>query len=271
VFDDESGATPIPAIKLGYELALGGCVYIPSEPSLPNNLPPVTVLAEAINDGCLLVDSEWKIIYSNHKSQQMLQRSLAELGQGTLWDIITHTPDSAAQQQLTRALEQQVMVEIDVFYPHLFKWHEVRAVPAPQGLLLILRDITDRQWLIHREAERIYLRNIFMDAPVPISVTRGPHHQFEFVNHQGRKLIGGRNVEGMMVREAFPELVGQGFLEILDHVYRTGQSYYVENQPVQFDRHSTGVLEEAYFNISYQALQGFTGQVSGIFSISTEV
>jgi hypothetical protein len=235
------------------------------------SLPPADVVVEVINDGFLLVSSEWNILHSNKKSQQLLRRSAAELTDCSLWDIIVADPNASAQQQLRRAVREQVMVEVDVFYPALFTWQEVRGVPSPQGLMLILRDITDREWLIHREAEKTFLRNTFMDAPVAMSVTRGPHHQFQFVNNEGRKLIGGRDIEGLTVREAFPEVVEQGFVEILDAVYQTGESFVAKERTIRFDRHGTGVLEEVCVNMSYQALRGFNGNVSGIINIVLEI
>ena len=241
-----------------------------SESSPSSALSPAELLAEIINDGFLLVDPKWEIIYSNRKAQQLLRRSATELAGCELWQVIPVESNASAQQTLERALQQQATVEVDVFYPNLFTWHEVRAAPSPQGLILILRDVTDRQWLIHHEAERTYLRNVFMNAPVAMSVLRTAHHQFEFINVQGQRLIGGRNVEGLTVREAFPELVEQGFLDILDHVYQTGESYQVTESPVQIDRNGTGVLEESLYNISFQALKGFDGKVSGILSISIE-
>jgi len=235
------------------------------------NLPATEILAETINDGFLLIDPDWKIIYSNHKAQQLLQLSSVELSTRSLWDLIAVDSNATVQREFDRAIQQQVPVEVDVFYPGLFTWHEVRAAPSPQGLILIMRDITDRQWLVHSEAERTFLRNLFIDAPVAMAVTRGFQHELEFVNNQGKKLIGGREVEGLTMREAFPELADQGILEILDHVYQTGEPYQIENRMVQFDRNGNGVLEEVHFNISYQALRGFNGTISGILNISLEV
>jgi transcriptional regulator with PAS, ATPase and Fis domain len=238
--------------------------------NLPDNRPAFELLAESIQDGLLLVDPEWKITYSNRSAQQLLRRPGTELFNCSLWDLIKTDPNTTAQHQLARAVKEQVTVELDVFHPNLFTWHEVRAVPSPQGLILTLRDITDREWLIHREAEKTFLRHTFMEAPVPITVMRGPHHLFQFVNNEAKKLIGGRDVEGLTVREAFPEVVEQGFVEILDNVYRTGENYVAKQQTVRFDRHGTGVLEEACFDMSYQALRGFNGEVSGIINIVIE-
>jgi PAS domain S-box-containing protein len=228
-------------------------------------------LVESINDGFIMVDSTWYVTYMNRRAQVMLRCLDSSVTSRRLWDLMPEDPSTDAYRQLHRAVAQQISVEFDVFYPLLYVWHEVRAIPSTNGVALILRDITDRQWLVRREAEHAYLRNLFNDAPVAITITRGPYHQYEFVNNFARKLIGGRNIEGLTVREAFPEVEGQGFFELMDQVYRTGEPYYAEERFIQFARDGTGVLEDAYFTFTYQALRGFDAQVSGILNISVEV
>ncbi|MFD1732889.1 hypothetical protein ACFSC4_20115 [Deinococcus malanensis] len=123
---------------------------------------------------------------------------------------------------------------------------------------MILRDITDRQWLLRKEAERGYLRNLFNDAPIALSILRGPQHQFEFINDFARQLIGNRNVDGLTVREAFPELEQQGFFELLDQVYRTGVAVEGTERRAQLTDPHTGAVRDLYINYAYVPLRGST-------------
>ncbi|WP_157448901.1 PAS domain-containing protein [Deinococcus peraridilitoris] len=227
-------------------------------------------LAEAINDGFVNVDGEWRVTYLSRRARLML-RQLENAAPLQLQDLIPNEPTSPAWRELCRAMQQRVQVEFDVFYPAFFTWHEVRAVPSGDGLSLILRDITDRQWLLRKEAERAYLRDLFTAVPVALSITRGPEHRFEFVNEFARSLIGGRDVEGFALREAFPDLHGQGFFEIFDHVYNTGEAVHFSERPALLTDPTTGETRQLYVNASYQALRGFDAQVSGILSMSVDV
>jgi PAS domain-containing protein len=68
------------------------------------------------------------------------------------------------------------------------------------------------------ELERRRLEEAFRQSPAFLAVLRGREHVFHFVNDRYRQLIGQREVIGKPVREALPEIEGQGFFEILDRV-----------------------------------------------------
>ena len=51
-----------------------------------------------------------------------------------------------------------------------------------------------------------------------------PAHVFEFANREYLALVDGRDLIGLPVRAALPELAGQGIYEILDNVYRIGRA-----------------------------------------------
>lgn len=78
------------------------------------------------------------------------------------------------------------------------------------GLLALAR--------LRRESDDA-LREIFMKAPAAIAALRGPQHVFQVANPTYLQLVGNRDVIGKPVREALPEIEGQGFLDLLDQVY----------------------------------------------------
>jgi PAS domain-containing protein len=76
-----------------------------------------------------------------------------------------------------------------------------------------------------RQAEVDRWRELFRQAPAPIVLLRGPDHVFEFANDAYQRLVAGREIVGKPVAEALPEVRNQGFLELLDGVYRSGEAY----------------------------------------------
>ena len=69
------------------------------------------------------------------------------------------------------------------------------------------------------------------------------------------------NLIGKPLREALPELAGQGYLELLDTVYRTGESHVGPHSLVRLDRAGDGTLEARYFNFVYQPSKDVQGRV----------
>lgn len=122
--------------------------------------------------------------------------------------------------------------------------------------------------------ERLDLYNLMMDAPAMIAVLKEPEHTFELANHKYLKAVSGdnpRNIIGKPIKEALPELVGQGIIDILDEVYRSGEPYHGNQQMIQLDRYGEGELEGAYFNFTYHPIRDISGEVEGIFVHAVDV
>ncbi|WP_332801987.1 PAS domain S-box protein [Sphingomonas sp. RT2P30] len=120
-------------------------------------------------------------------------------------------------------------------------------------------------------AERDRLRTLFERAPGFMCVMRGPTHVFEFMNQAYLQLIGHRNVVGQPVREALPEVNGQGFFELLEQVYVSGEPFVGANMPVDLQRAPGSPLEQRFLNLVYQPIVGADGTVTGIFAEGHDV
>jgi len=95
-----------------------------------------------------------------------------------------------------------------------------------------------------RQSLQDNLRNLLLEAPACICVLREPQHVFELANEVYIKAVGNRDILGKPIREALPEIEGQGLYEILDNVYATGNTFIGNEMPVTLDR-GNGMLEEA--------------------------
>ena len=114
------------------------------------------------------------------------------------------------------------------------------------------------------------LPNLILDAPASICVLRGLQHVYEIANERYFKVVGNRDIIGKTVRDALPELKGQGFFEILDNVYASGKPFVGNELPVQLVKEN-GMLEEAYFNFVYQPTRNGKGEINGIFCHGVDV
>jgi PAS domain S-box-containing protein len=114
-------------------------------------------------------------------------------------------------------------------------------------------------------AEVDRLRQLFAQSPSFIAVLRGPEHRFEMTNPGYQRLIGHRDVIGKTVREALPEIDGQGFFEFLDSVYAKGEPVTGQSAQVTILRAPDGVPEPRYVDFVYQPIRDTGGLVTGIF------
>ncbi|QJE01211.1 PAS domain S-box protein [Massilia forsythiae] len=133
-------------------------------------------------------------------------------------------------------------------------------------------DITD-DIRTHAERERLLaevraanerMGDIFRQAPAFMCVLRGPEHVFEMVNDRYLQLVGNRDLVGQPIRQALPEVEGQGFFELLDRVYRTGEPFFGFEMPVLLQREPGMPLEERFSDLVYMALRDADGAVTGL-------
>jgi PAS domain S-box-containing protein len=138
-----------------------------------------------------------------------------------------------------------------------------RARPGEIQLLERAREAEDanRQLL----AESVQFRRLFEQAPGFFAVTSGPRHVFTFANDAYRRLVGGRNVVGKTVAEALPEVAGQGFIDLLDKVYRTGKGHVGESVSILLQQPHEDAPKEFFLDFSYQAIRGADDEVIGVF------
>ncbi len=119
--------------------------------------------------------------------------------------------------------------------------------------------------------QRRQLADIFHQAPAAIAILRGPDHVYELTNPAYMELIGHRNVVGKPVREALPELAGQGIYERLDTVFATGQPHVGKALRLMVTRRRDAPPEETFFDFVYQPMRDATQQVDGIAVVAFDV
>ena len=172
----------------------------------------------------------------------------------------THTPIKDADGRVSLILQHTV----DVTELHLLRQ------AAPSSAWQIQTDVMKRADAVQGEnralgQEREHLRRLFEQAPGFMAVLQEPQHIFQITNSAYKALVGRDDLVGKPVRDALPELTGQGFLELLDQVYSTGEAYSAFGAKVNLIRSALGESEERFVDFVFQPLRDASGAISGIF------
>ena len=139
-------------------------------------------------------------------------------------------------------------------------------VPKGDTVAVADRDRTADDERVHRELQRVLIQ-----VPAAVCITRGPTHVIECANLMYQQLAGQRDLLGRTAREAFPDLVGQGFVELLDQVYTMGQAHIETEVRAVWDRQGGGTAQEGFVNQVYQPLIDQNGSVYGILLHAVDV
>jgi PAS domain S-box-containing protein len=121
------------------------------------------------------------------------------------------------------------------------------------------------------DAERRF-RHLLMQTPAAITLLRGPEHVFELANQEYLAMVGRTEAEliGRRVLDVFPEVVGQGFIEILDGVFRTATPYIGREKFLSLEREGQSP-SEIYLNFVYQPVMNHNGVTEGILFHGADV
>jgi len=178
------------------------------------------------------------------------------------WTAV-HTPIKDERGEVQYLLQNTVDVT---------ELRRLKDAARPEGVALLER--TQEVEEAHRRLaeESAQFRQLFMQAPGFIAILAEPAHIFAFTNNAYLRLIGRRDdVIGKPVREALPEIAGQGFFELLDHVYESGEAFVGNSVAVMLSRQPGAEPEERFVDFIYQPIRDAAGEVSGIFVEGSDV
>ena len=134
------------------------------------------------------------------------------------------------------------------------------------GVLAIVVETTER---VNAErvkaADRQRLAQMFEQVPSFMALLSGPDHIFELANPAYQQLVGHRDVIGLSVTEALAEAEDQGYVQLLDDVYRTGTAYRAHGAPFNMQVLQDGPVNPHMLDFVFQPIKDHDQQVTGIF------
>ncbi len=150
---------------------------------------------ESVGDAILAVDNQWKVVYINRHGETLLHITREELIGELLWDKFPEAVGSTFDIEYRRCVEQQVAVRFEEYFAPLHKHFEINAYPAPDGLTVYFRDITQQRMLAEQMIQAQKLESLGR-------LTGGVAHDF---NNLLTVILG--NAE-MLVEQATPDTTG---------------------------------------------------------------
>lgn len=140
------------------------------------------------------------------------------------------------------------------------------------GVLCIVNETTQRVLQQRRVvAEQQRLAQMFDQAPGFMALLSGPDHVFELTNRAYQTLIGGRNVLDRPLREALPEVSEQGFADLLDRVYASGEPFTGKAVTIHLRHPASAEAKERILDFVYQPVKDTNGATTGIFVQGSDV
>jgi PAS domain S-box-containing protein len=102
-------------------------------------------LFESLPDALVAVDTGWRITALNQRAASLVQQTREEVLGKPLWETFPEALGAACEQHYQQALQTQVTVRFEVWYPSLNRWFQVTASPSHGGLVLFFQEMTRRK------------------------------------------------------------------------------------------------------------------------------
>lgn len=195
---------------------------------------------------------------------------------GDVWDSVRGPIESAYRGQSERHVE--MYIQMQRYGVPEDTWWTFSFTPIylddgrVGGAFCLTNEVTEKiqaERRLAREHER--LAQLFEQAPMFMAFLSGPEHRIEVVNPGYLRLIDHRDVVGKTVAEALPDAVEQGYLDLLDGVYRTGEVYAANSAAYAVRAEPGGPVHPRFVDIVFQPIRDERGQITGVFVQGVDV
>jgi signal transduction histidine kinase/CheY-like chemotaxis protein len=161
----------------------------------------------------------------------------------------------------------------DVYWTYSYSPIDDETAPQGVGGVLVVCTETTQQVHLTRRAleEREQFAELFQQAPTFMTLLTGPNHVFELANPGYLALIGNRDIVGRPLAQAVPEAIEQGYVALLDEVYRSGKPFTANGARYAMQPVPGGPVQVRYVDFVYQPIRNADGVVRGIFVEGVDV
>ncbi len=248
--------------------------------NLPTEEQQASVLVSGLHEAALVLKKDLEILAANEsfytlfgsKEPETIGFPVYSLNDGA-WNL------PAFKQLLEKDLPEkkqvrEVEVVYDLKYFGKFKCLVNAAYLEMTNSSLILLtfkpEISEKYNIIGGLDYLETVRDVLLSAPAMMCSLSGSDHVFELANQRYFDLIGKSNIIGKPIKEVLPEIESQGFIDILNGVYNTGENFIGNEMPVQIES-DNGEIKTSYIDFVYQALRDDEDRVRGIFVHAVDV
>jgi len=140
-------------------------------------------------------------------------------------------------------------------------------------ILHSIEDVTDdkKDLEIAFETEKQRFTDLYSEAPSCMGILKGPNHVYEMANLTYLQLINKKNIIGKSFKEIRPEATEQGFIEVLDQVYKTGIAFSAKEKLIKLGKEVNGKIVDIYVDTQIQPHKDITGKIDGVFFFFIDV
>ncbi|HEV7800292.1 MAG TPA: PAS domain-containing protein [Burkholderiales bacterium] len=233
-----------------------------------------TEILESITDGFFAVDREWRFTYANRQAQRILGRTRADLLGKALWDAYPGLAGSDFEGAYVRTMTQRVASSFTSYYPDHDRWYEVHAYPAPEGISVYFRNVTEQR-RIEAERERLVAESEKQRRIYEAALSNTPdliyvfdlEHRFAYAN-EALLRMWGRSPEDALGKTCLELGYEPWHAEMHD---REIEQVVATRQPIRGEVPFTGTNGRRIYEYIFVPVIGVNGEVVAVAGTTRDV
>ena len=111
----------------------------------------LVAVLEAMSDGFVALDRDWRYVYVNARAAELLGRPPGTLEGKRLWSEFPEAAEQPFGRAVKRVMATRVPETIEEYYAPWGRWFENRIRSIPNGIAILFADVTER----HASAEQL--------------------------------------------------------------------------------------------------------------------
>ena len=111
----------------------------------------------SLRDGFYILDRAWNFSYVNDRLLEIAELPYEAMINKNIWQLYPEVTNTEFEHNFKRAMEERISLQFEFHYPVWNRWFENRIYPVPDGLAVLVADISDRKE-IEREREQLLVR-----------------------------------------------------------------------------------------------------------------
>jgi PAS domain S-box-containing protein len=229
-------------------------------------------ILESIGEGFFTLDSRWRFDYVNQEAHRILGRERGSLQGRKLWGEYPGLEGTEFERCYHRTMYQREATTFTSFYPGQGRWYEVSTFPAPEGVSVYFRDVTEQKRL-QAERERLVAesetqRRIYetaLNSTPDFVYVFGLDHRAMYANEALCKVWGVADVRGKRWMDlGYEQWHADLHDEEIDRVIRT-------RAPIRGEIPFTGTNGTRVYDYIFAPVLGPDGQVVAVAGTTRDI
>ncbi|MCC5666185.1 PAS domain S-box protein [Nostoc sp. CHAB 5784] len=210
-------------------------------------------ILESIAEAFFALDENWQFTYMNPSAETLLDRTPGDLVGKNLWSEYPGLIGNELAQVYWSAMRDRVAASMTAFYPDHDRWYEVRSYPAPNGITVYFKNVTEQiqtaatlrqseeryRTLFESIDEGFCIIEVLFDENDPPSASgstlRASDYRFLEINPTFEEQTGLQQAVGKTVRQLVPDIEDH-WIQIYGQVALTGEPARFENGSLAMNR-----------------------------------